>query len=284
MINFFYTIFNVLVVFKLLRLTDYAIIPDYICETQATALFLYSVADSFRCFCLMENEIHVGIAQQDSPEVPPLIKYISSNEVAGFDDMMLAHLTKDHCQPSESQSLSPSATVSVCIKQGDETEPICHHQRERYISISMPPSPVGVQLQKTRRVLFSGETIFKDGIADSSCVSKTNCSDPPKQLKHHSQPMPTSAANYQQSTKSFKDSRFDSFKTWSGKLERQISLLRGKPTEEAGPNEDTGRSREVERNLPVDRYFDALEGPELETLKVYALSFPNLSVHFLYSS
>ncbi|KAG6656050.1 S-type anion channel SLAH2-like [Carya illinoinensis] len=222
----------------------------------------------------MENEIHLGIAQQDSPEVPSLIKYISSNEVAGFDDIKLANFINDHHQPSESQSLSPSAIVSVCEKQGDETEPICHHQRGCSISISMPPSPVEVHLQKTRRVLFSGETIFKDGIADSSCVSETAGSGPPKQLKHHSQPMPTNAAYdkdeqfaYHQSIERLKDKRFDSFKTWSGKLERQITLLRGKPTPAAGPEEDTGRSREVERNLPVDRYFDALEGPELENLK-----------------
>lgn len=59
-----------------------------------------------------------------------------------------------------------------------------------------------------------------------------------------------------------KDARYNSFKTWSGKLERQISTLQGKPPGE--PPVNTPRRE----NLPVDRYFDALEGPELETLRV----------------
>lgn len=63
-----------------------------------------------------------------------------------------------------------------------------------------------------------------------------------------------------------RDSRFDSYKTWSGKLERQISNLRGKNVE--GQQESNSRpSAEIE-NIPVDRYFAALEGPELDTLRV----------------
>ena len=63
-----------------------------------------------------------------------------------------------------------------------------------------------------------------------------------------------------------KDTRFDSFKTWSGKLEKQLSHLRGKPWE-TGPDATSPRKVEVE-TLPVDRYFDALEGPELDTVRV----------------
>ncbi|KAB1204939.1 S-type anion channel SLAH3 [Morella rubra] len=205
--------------------------------------------------------------RQDSPEIPSLIKYISTNEVIGFDDVKLAGFPTDQCQPSESQSPS-------LLANGDETEPIYHHQRGPSISISMPPSPVGVHLQNTRRVLFSGDTIFSKGIPDSLDVSSTTISEPPK---HHSQPIPTGAAYnkatnggqfaYHQSIRRLKDKRFDSFKTWSGKLERQITILRGKPAPEVESESESGQSREMERNLPVDRYFDALEGPELETLK-----------------
>ncbi|KAK6936760.1 hypothetical protein RJ641_033790 [Dillenia turbinata] len=60
-----------------------------------------------------------------------------------------------------------------------------------------------------------------------------------------------------------KDKGFDSFKTCAGKLERQISNLHGKPQEE--PEANVSQSTEIEA-LPVDRYFDALEGPELDTL------------------
>lgn len=63
-----------------------------------------------------------------------------------------------------------------------------------------------------------------------------------------------------------KDTRFDSFKTWSGKLERQISHIRGKPVE---PQPEQRPKNLVEGDaLPVDRYFDALDGPELDTLRV----------------
>ncbi|XP_041015482.1 S-type anion channel SLAH2-like [Juglans microcarpa x Juglans regia] len=216
----------------------------------------------------MEFDIHQGSAQENSSEIPSLIKYISSNEVAGFDDASSASLININDQSTESQSLSPSAT-------GDETEPIYHHKRVESISISMPSSPGGVHLQTPRRVIFSGETIFKRGIPDhDSRVSKTEPLKPPK---HHFQPMLRGAAYdksindgqfaYHENIRRLKDKRYDSFKTWSGRLERQITLLRGKPTLDSRPEDDTVQSREVERNLPVDRYFDALEGPELETLK-----------------
>lgn len=164
-------------------------------------------------------------------------------------------------------------TTSV-LNQRDETEPIYHHQRVHSVSISMPPSPVGVHLQNTRRVLFSRDTIFTDETPDSSGVSSTASSKPQKPPKHHSQPMPTAAADneaigsgqfsYHQSIKRLKDKRFDSFKTWSGKLEN------------AGTEGETVPNREVEKNLRVDRYFDALEGPELDTLKVCVFLPPPL--------
>lgn len=62
-----------------------------------------------------------------------------------------------------------------------------------------------------------------------------------------------------------RDARFDSFKTWSGKLERQLSHLRGKHVEQMP--EQVPHETEENEALPVDRYFDALEGPELDTLR-----------------
>ncbi|KAI3815793.1 hypothetical protein L1987_15475 [Smallanthus sonchifolius] len=105
------------------------------------------------------------------------------------------------------------------------------------VSISMPPSPMEVTMHNTKRVAFRGE---------------------PPTTKFHSQPIPT-FANRQ--VRKLKDERYNSFKTWSDKLERQISTLRGKPPGE--PQVITPRSE----NLSIDRYFDALEGPELETLR-----------------
>ncbi|XP_015692872.2 S-type anion channel SLAH3-like [Oryza brachyantha] len=66
-----------------------------------------------------------------------------------------------------------------------------------------------------------------------------------------------------------RDKRYDSFKTWSGKLERQITHLAGvgpeTPAEKDG-DEAIGSHRTF--SLPkVDRFFAALEGPELDQLK-----------------
>lgn len=64
-----------------------------------------------------------------------------------------------------------------------------------------------------------------------------------------------------------RDNRYNSFKTWSGRLERQLSTLRGKSLPRNDPEIDPPHILEGE-SLSVDRYFDALEGPELETLRV----------------
>ncbi|GAB4858341.1 hypothetical protein Ancab_009816 [Ancistrocladus abbreviatus] len=61
----------------------------------------------------------------------------------------------------------------------------------------------------------------------------------------------------------FKDRRFDSFKTLSAKVERQLLCLLGKPVEPEQEPENVQHT-EIEA-MPMDRYFDALEGPELDT-------------------
>jgi hypothetical protein len=63
----------------------------------------------------MEDNTHQGSAQQDSSEVPSLINYISSNAVAGFDDIKLASFRNDQCQTSKTESLGPSTNVCRII-------------------------------------------------------------------------------------------------------------------------------------------------------------------------
>lgn len=73
------------------------------------------------------------------------------------------------------------------------------------------------------------------------------------------------------------DRRYDSFKTWSGKLERQITHLAGGPDdlhyeggEDDGSDVISGSHRTCATSVPeVDRFYAALEGPELDQLKVY---------------
>jgi len=68
------------------------------------------------------------------------------------------------------------------------------------------------------------------------------------------------------------DRQYDSFKTWSGKLERQITHLAGGPPDgfdDEGGEDDVGSRRTSATSVPeVDRFYAALEGPELDQLKV----------------
>ncbi|CAN6342614.1 unnamed protein product [Urochloa humidicola] len=70
------------------------------------------------------------------------------------------------------------------------------------------------------------------------------------------------------------DRRYDSFKTWSGKLERQITHLAGGPDGfEDDSGDDAGEviggsHRTSATSVPeVERFYAALEGPELDQLK-----------------
>ncbi|KAF5743487.1 hypothetical protein HS088_TW08G00071 [Tripterygium wilfordii] len=143
-----------------------------------------------------------------------------------------------------------------------------NHQRKCSVSISMPSSPIQDHEKSTKRVLFG------DGIPVSTAESGVQ----PKKVKFHSQPMPRGSGGPEPvdirgfpqhpGIKKFRDKRFDSFKTWSGKLERQISNIRGKPREPE-PEPERGNVQKAEtESIPVARYFDALQGPELETLRV----------------
>jgi len=115
-----------------------------------------------------------------------------------------------------------------------------------------------------------------------------------KQTRFHSQPIlnlhPSSSKNVVDEARrgdgsSTRDKRFDPFKTFSGRLERQLSNLRGRPQEPVdGISPDSKISEEETDQVPAaDRYFDALEGPELDTLRVstnqQALFFPFILIN-----
>ncbi|CAM8973474.1 unnamed protein product [Rhodiola kirilowii] len=206
----------------------------------------------------------ITAAQSCSPDaIPSLIKYISSNELDGFDSIEGTTQT-----PRKS---SDGAAVLISIDE----EAVGSHHRTHSISFSMPASPLDGHLSKTKTVLFSdhGDTVF----------SKASEAATAKKSRFHSQPMltgsaytdhinnglpshlPPSSRLKNPAIDRLRDKRFDSFKTWSGKLERQISNLRGKPQEE--PENNAAEQNSEIQHLPVHRFFDALEGPELDTLK-----------------
>nr|XP_043632381.1 S-type anion channel SLAH2-like isoform X1 [Erigeron canadensis]XP_043632382.1 S-type anion channel SLAH2-like isoform X1 [Erigeron canadensis] len=134
------------------------------------------------------------------------------------------------------------------------------------VSISMPPSPLDA-----KRVLF------KDEAGNASPGDA-------KDIKfHYSQPIVTSCGIVETGglktpdrlmlpvkdpkRDELKDNRYNSFKTWSGRLESQLSTLRGKSLPRDNPEINPPRINLEGESLSVDRYFDALQGPELETLR-----------------
>ncbi|XP_076948067.1 S-type anion channel SLAH2-like [Bidens hawaiensis] len=190
--------------------------------------------------------------------IPSLIRSIDANEVVGFDDDLMKQNVLD-LEFTDGDKIEPEPE-----HEPETSDDGLRHHRTPSISVSMPQSPAEVP-QSARRVAFRDdvELVEKNG---PPAVSAT---------KFYSQPIPTGVGFEEavaagkfpnqpvKNTKveKLKDQRYNSFKTWSGKLERQLTTLRGKP-----PGEKpviTPRSE----NLPVDRYFDALEGPELETLR-----------------
>ncbi|KAL1203121.1 S-type anion channel SLAH2 [Cardamine amara subsp. amara] len=83
-----------------------------------------------------------------------------------------------------------------------------------------------------------------------------------RKMKFHSKSMPRGAMFLdQEASRNVHDKRYDLFRTMSGKLERQISNLRG------NPRDSSLQDKEITESLTADRFFDALQGPELETLK-----------------
>jgi hypothetical protein len=104
----------------------------------------------------------------------------------------------------------------------------------------------------------------------------------PDKVVFRSQPIPGGkparrAASNRGGRMMSRDRRYDSFKTWSGKLERQLTHLAGAgpevpEEEEDGCDGDAISSHHTKSMPQVDRFFAALEGPELDKLRVSFLS------------
>ncbi|KAL6874666.1 hypothetical protein ACP4OV_013331 [Aristida adscensionis] len=99
------------------------------------------------------------------------------------------------------------------------------------------------------------------------------------EVRRDSCPMDARPPRVERATRARRDTSFDPFKTFSGKLEKQITthLLGGRPhqqqeeedEEEAEQDDDAAasRSRHITHMPKVQRFFAALEGPELDTLR-----------------
>ncbi|GLU24349.1 hypothetical protein SLE2022_402920 [Rubroshorea leprosula] len=201
----------------------------------------------------MENNSYLVSGQQDRLELellPSFLELPTSNQVFGFNNIK----QNSSFQPCTSSAMA-TETFDV-LNATYESQPI--EVLKHSVSISKPISP----MQATSK---SNNFANHDGILDPSVKLETG-ERLLKQVQFYSKPLMTEGAvikepvkvgnlNHHPNIRRLKDTRFESFKTWSRKLEKQISNLKGKP-------------QNVENEaLPADRYFDALEGPELETLR-----------------
>lgn len=206
---------------------------------------------------MMETN-YVESIEQDFPETPSLIR--SANEVAGFDIIQNQAIGLQ-----QHNLLAQETEIHLAQSPLDETEHSGGHQRIHSVSISMPPTPTEARLQNTKRVLFDGLPDPKGGSASCELPNPAKFYSQPIQTIHQ-QEMNTQNLPQPPNVRRLIDRRFDSFKTWSGKLERRITNLRGKAPIETRPEDVVLTNSDIEP-LTVDRYYDALEGPELETLK-----------------
>ncbi|KAH0691683.1 hypothetical protein KY289_019041 [Solanum tuberosum] len=211
-----------------------------------------------------DQQIHP--ANEASPEgLPSLIRFISYEMDHDFDAIVNDHINNQSALAPDSNSSNSAIMISEAAAAERESE------RVHAVSISMPPTPKKVGFAENHKTIDA-----PDSAAATSKDRKT---------KFYSQPMPrantTTASSagahascelprHPRISKS-KDKRFDSFKTWSGGLERQLSNLRGIRNQETEQESVAQPCAEPEPNtpvnIPVDRFFDALEGPELDKLR-----------------
>ncbi|KAL2324585.1 hypothetical protein Fmac_023643 [Flemingia macrophylla] len=154
------------------------------------------------------------------------------------------------------------------LAQDDEHAAI-NHQNKHSLSINIPFSCEEVQLHNTIRVLYSAKTAPSDGVPIFSSQSTTSDSESPlpsQSMLNGSvhQEAPNSVTNHE-STESLKDTRLEFFKTWSSKLEGQLSILPGRVPKQSV--EEDNALEKTTKLFPHDLFFKALEGPKLQTPK-----------------
>ncbi|GAB4858347.1 hypothetical protein Ancab_009821 [Ancistrocladus abbreviatus] len=229
----------------------------------------------------MDSGEYPGHTKQDHESLPSLIELVSYHQEAGFDILAENSSSSNQLQPIDYQVFDKDTEMRAGHSWNDASHRKGSHSRVHSVSISMPPSPMGHHMTGNKGVIFSAHSqrLYMKDIFNAS---------PPSELwgarraRFYSQQIPK-GITYAEATHSlqlpnyhvppstnpgdsrFKDRRFDSFKTLSAKVERQLFCSRGKPVEPE-PEPENVQHTEIEA-MPVDRYFDALEGPELDTLR-----------------
>ncbi|GAB4858346.1 hypothetical protein Ancab_009820 [Ancistrocladus abbreviatus] len=231
---------------------------------------------------LMDNGEYPGHMKQDHESLPSLVELVSSLQEAGFDTFEENNSFNNQLQPNDYQVFNKDTEMRAGHNWNDASHRKGSHSRIHSVSISMPPSPMGHHMTSNKGVIFSAHSQIL-------CMKDNLNASPPSEpwgarhARFYSQQIPKGITcaeathslqfpNYHPPSTNpgdsrFKDRRFDSFKTLSAKVERQLLCSLGKPVEpEPEPEPENVQHSEIEA-MPVDRYFDALEGPELDTLR-----------------
>ncbi|GAB2249802.1 hypothetical protein Droror1_Dr00013161 [Drosera rotundifolia] len=216
--------------------------------------------------------------RQENPEmIPSSVELPSSDHVTRWSNVS-GNISTPNSPQSHGNSVSFTGTEEM-VSSGWNVTTQPNSARSVH-STSMPLSPLGRFIPSTKRVLFSdhSQTLSDNEVPNASPLSEPVTS---LQSNFYSQTLPKTM-NYVGASKSvqsspyrdtppriptntrLRDTRFNSFRTRATIVERQFSRLRRKPVEPELPVPRTSSENEA---VPVDRYFDALEGPELERLR-----------------
>ncbi|CAM0880499.1 unnamed protein product [Alopecurus aequalis] len=137
--------------------------------------------------------------------------------------------------------------------------------------LSLPPRPppmVPVAFERVEKVMFRSQPI------PAAASELPNAGNSQFLVVGDDSMSHGSGARMGGRSKTRRDTSYDSFKTWSGKLEKQLTThLRGvRPPQQEGEPEEEGDAAATSgrpySSMPrVQRFFAALEGPELDKLR-----------------
>uniref|UniRef100_A0A0D9V326 S-type anion channel SLAH2 n=1 Tax=Leersia perrieri TaxID=77586 RepID=A0A0D9V326_9ORYZ len=247
----------------------------------------------------MDAGVHGG-SEQSSGEaaLPRLLIEVPSKVIDGFDIVGGGEQSKEMVGEEKDVVISipaPPVNAPRSVSVSAAYDHDAQAQIPYSVSLSMPASPSGFHFSQFG-MAAAAKSVHRDETRVAPAETKFDAhpavgrveSHSPrlltKQTRFHSQPiLHLSKNNSHDETArrcdSTRDKRFDQFKTFSGRLERQLSTLRGRPPAphdhahingEGAPGcepNDIAEETETEQVPGADRYFDALEGPELETLR-----------------
>jgi hypothetical protein len=205
--------------------------------------------------------------------LPVLLVKAPSQTVAGFDcvgadDVAVSlHEMDDKVEELQGRPASNKDTaISVPARAYDDAHVVPYS-----VSLSMPASPSGFHLSQFMPVAPTDHVHPEPTARSPRLVKQTRFHSQPIVLNMNLHPSSSTNKNVDEARRwdSARDKRFDPFKTFSGRLERQLSNLRGRPQDPVDGVSSSPDSEEETDQVPAaDRYFDALEGPELDTLRV----------------